>query len=303
MRRARGRRGVVWEEVSAVRVGGGGACWGAERHCGWLQTIARTGGVIIRESAFERGLEVTLCANLQRNGCTKAGGGDSEVLCMGRRGIFIGRGRGRDSKWNTIRADGQSHSHHTPQPSQSFVSTSLFRIHAFLQSPMSASDLEDDDSPPPTTPATHLTNRIYANTLSVQLHIDAAPGCGGIAWPAGDVRVCPLSSDYSIQLLSQVLAQYLARRYPHVLNDKIVLELGSGTGLVGLVAARLGATVFITDQMYVLVYDHPGLFVELLCLLLLRSHSINKSYAAEPIYACITNFQAITRYHEHQRQT
>jgi len=45
----------------------------------------------------------------------------------------------------------------------------------------------------------------------------------------------------------QVLANYISRRGPalHGLN---VLELGSGTGLVGLVAGCLGARVCITDQ-------------------------------------------------------
>lgn len=35
------------------------------------------------------------------------------------------------------------------------------------------------------------------------------------------------------------------------LKDKHVLELGSGTGLVGLAAAKLGARVWITDQAFV----------------------------------------------------
>ncbi|KAI9001146.1 putative methyltransferase-domain-containing protein [Trametes punicea] len=65
--------------------------------------------------------------------------------------------------------------------------------------------------------------------LTITLAVDASPGCGGIAWPAGEV-----------------LASYIARRGS--LQGKNVLELGSGTGLVGLVAAKLGARVCITDQ-------------------------------------------------------
>jgi len=67
-------------------------------------------------------------------------------------------------------------------------------------------------------------------TISLSLFVDARPGCGGITWPAGEV-----------------LANYISRRGPalHGLN---VLELGSGTGLVGLVAGCLGARVCITDQ-------------------------------------------------------
>ena len=46
----------------------------------------------------------------------------------------------------------------------------------------------------------------------------------------------------------QVLARYIARRGLGSLAGRNVLELGSGTGLVGLVAAHLGARVWITDQ-------------------------------------------------------
>ncbi|CAE6509838.1 unnamed protein product [Rhizoctonia solani] len=64
----------------------------------------------------------------------------------------------------------------------------------------------------------------------VKLVIDAGPGCGGIAWPAGEV-----------------LSRYLASRGS--LAEQRVIELGSGTGLVGLVAGLLGAEeVIITDQ-------------------------------------------------------
>ncbi|CDO74096.1 hypothetical protein BN946_scf185043.g146 [Trametes cinnabarina] len=65
--------------------------------------------------------------------------------------------------------------------------------------------------------------------ISIKLSVDASPGCGGIAWPAGEV-----------------LASYISRTAS--LDGKTVLELGSGTGLVGLVAGKLGARVCITDQ-------------------------------------------------------
>ncbi|KAG8716329.1 hypothetical protein FRC11_004096 [Ceratobasidium sp. 423] len=64
----------------------------------------------------------------------------------------------------------------------------------------------------------------------VKLMVDAGPGCGGIAWPAGEV-----------------LSRYLARGGS--LAGQRAIELGSGTGLVGLVAGLLGAEeVVITDQ-------------------------------------------------------
>lgn len=67
------------------------------------------------------------------------------------------------------------------------------------------------------------------DSIVITLAVDASPGCGGIAWPAGEV-----------------LASYIARRGS--LEGKYVLELGSGTGLVGLLAGVLGAHVCITDQ-------------------------------------------------------
>ncbi|QRV76637.1 phospholipase [Ceratobasidium sp. AG-Ba] len=64
----------------------------------------------------------------------------------------------------------------------------------------------------------------------VKLVVDAGPGCGGVAWPAGEV-----------------LSRYIARKGS--LEGRKVIELGSGTGLVGLVAGYLGAQeVVITDQ-------------------------------------------------------
>jgi hypothetical protein len=53
------------------------------------------------------------------------------------------------------------------------------------------------------TPSPHITNRIYDSAVSVQLLVDAAPGCGGVAWPAGDVR--PLLRTQSIQFNSVYL--------------------------------------------------------------------------------------------------
>jgi protein N-lysine methyltransferase METTL21A len=68
-------------------------------------------------------------------------------------------------------------------------------------------------------------------TCCIKLYSDASPGCGGIAWPAG-----------------QILASHLVKSGPTNIAGKKVIELGSGTGLVGLAAAKLGAKVWITDQ-------------------------------------------------------
>jgi len=67
--------------------------------------------------------------------------------------------------------------------------------------------------------------------IQITLKVDASPGCGGIAWPAGEV-----------------LANYLTIRGEGYCKGQTILELGSGTGLVGLVAAALGGDVWMTDQ-------------------------------------------------------
>ncbi|KAJ3936938.1 MAG: putative methyltransferase-domain-containing protein [Lentinula lateritia] len=68
--------------------------------------------------------------------------------------------------------------------------------------------------------------------ISISIRVDASPGCGGIVWPAG-----------------QILSNYLINKGSNFLQGKCVVELGSGTGLVGLIAAKLGASkVWITDQ-------------------------------------------------------
>ncbi|KAL7282076.1 hypothetical protein ACG7TL_003545 [Trametes sanguinea] len=99
--------------------------------------------------------------------------------------------------------------------------------------------------------------------IAIKLSVDASPGCGGIAWPAGEVSLPSFFLSVALacacshvlnkctvlcagECVSQVLASYISRRGS--LQGKNVLELGSGTGLVGLVAGKLGARVWITDQ-------------------------------------------------------
>lgn len=90
--------------------------------------------------------------------------------------------------------------------------------------------------PPTTTSDSETRLPIPYLDRDVTLKVDAGPGCGGIAWPAGEV-----------------LSRYIAYRHSHspqYLRGRIVLELGSGTGLVGIVAAMLESSteVWITDQ-------------------------------------------------------
>ncbi|WRT70527.1 uncharacterized protein IL334_007525 [Kwoniella shivajii] len=92
-------------------------------------------------------------------------------------------------------------------------------------------------SRPPTTVAEEETRvSIPGLEKKVILKIDAGPGCGGVAWAAGEV-----------------LSRYISYRYsidPTILRNKKVLELGSGTGLVGIVAGLLdpSSEVWVTDQ-------------------------------------------------------
>ncbi|CAE6359512.1 unnamed protein product [Rhizoctonia solani] len=90
--------------------------------------------------------------------------------------------------------------------------------------------LRDDTLIPPQAPTVvYQTIELSFPPLGrpVKLVVDAGPG---IAWPAGEV-----------------LSRYLARRGS--LAGQRVIELGSGTGLVGLVAGLLNAEeVVITDQ-------------------------------------------------------
>jgi len=100
--------------------------------------------------------------------------------------------------------------------------------HFFLAS----DDLDGSDLLLP-APAPSIRDRIVQINFEVPLHrtialslsVDPGPGCGGIAWPAGEV-----------------LATYIAKR-GSALDGQNVLELGSGTGLVGLVAGHLGARI------------------------------------------------------------
>ncbi|KAJ7067976.1 putative methyltransferase-domain-containing protein [Mycena amicta] len=72
---------------------------------------------------------------------------------------------------------------------------------------------------------------LHLESINIHLKLDPKSGCGGIAWPA-----------------AEVLCRYLARRGSTSLRGKTVLDLGSGTGLCGLLAAKLGATAYLTDQ-------------------------------------------------------
>ena len=87
-------------------------------------------------------------------------------------------------------------------------------------------------------------------SITISLAVDASPGCGGIAWPAGEVCLDLTNCRTLAPLYTQVLSRYIVKKGMAYIKDKTVLELGSGTGLVGLVAAKLGGKVWITDQAF-----------------------------------------------------
>ncbi|KAJ9120126.1 hypothetical protein QFC22_003024 [Naganishia vaughanmartiniae] len=95
-------------------------------------------------------------------------------------------------------------------------------------------------SRPSTTPESEIKIHVDGLDVPLKLAVDAGPGCGGITWPSGEV-----------------LTKYMAWRHSNDVNylkNRTVLELGSGTGLVGLAVGLLepSAKVYITDQKVLL---------------------------------------------------
>lgn len=73
---------------------------------------------------------------------------------------------------------------------------------------------EDGDASiaPPQNPTVHdqVVGRLFEageSTISVTLAVDAGPGCGGIAWPAGEV-----STDHGTRVLSSLMSDPLRGR-------------------------------------------------------------------------------------------
>lgn len=84
----------------------------------------------------------------------------------------------------------------------------------------------------------HVDTLTYEGLESpILLAQDSAGGCGGMKWEAADVLI-----DYFI---------WKHKETPELLDNKTVVELGAGTGLVGLAVAKLcrAKKVILTDQM------------------------------------------------------
>ncbi|ODN82736.1 hypothetical protein L202_01020 [Cryptococcus amylolentus CBS 6039] len=91
------------------------------------------------------------------------------------------------------------------------------------QLPLTAPLPSFEEYVPPRPAATggrqNLSVQVEGLGKDVQLVVDAAHGCGGVNWPAGEV-----------------MCRYLVYRHslePERLKGKKILELGSGTGLLG----------------------------------------------------------------------
>uniref|UniRef100_A0A4W3J6W0 Uncharacterized protein n=1 Tax=Callorhinchus milii TaxID=7868 RepID=A0A4W3J6W0_CALMI len=76
--------------------------------------------------------------------------------------------------------------------------------------------------------------RLCGHNLKIAITFDSSQGVSGIIWNAG-VVLCNYFEKEAIRF-----------------SGKKVIELGSGTGLVGILAALLGGEVTLTDQAYAL---------------------------------------------------
>eukprot|EP01062_Namystynia_karyoxenos_P051576 TRINITY_DN40596_c0_g1_i1.p1 TRINITY_DN40596_c0_g1~~TRINITY_DN40596_c0_g1_i1.p1 ORF type:complete len:307 (+),score=66.25 TRINITY_DN40596_c0_g1_i1:63-983(+) len=78
----------------------------------------------------------------------------------------------------------------------------------------------------------------------------AEGSCAGAAAAAGELRIAQNAAGIGTTVYTAAIAaaRYLEHRYgPRGMRGLRVLELGSGTGIVGLVAAALGGNVLLTD--------------------------------------------------------
>lgn len=86
-----------------------------------------------------------------------------------------------------------------------------------------------------------------AKSYPIYLNLDMSSGCGGKIWPAAEVLgayIASMPSRYAPDAQDLALAR-------HPWCGKSIVELGSGTGLIGFLVAKLGigCTTWITDQV------------------------------------------------------
>ncbi|KFA74596.1 hypothetical protein S40288_05803 [Stachybotrys chartarum IBT 40288] len=106
--------------------------------------------------------------------------------------------------------------------------------------PLDPTAISEDFTPLPVLKAAGDTRLDFDGQLQqpLKLREDVRTGCGGQTWPAG-----------------MVLGKHLLRYHREKLNDARILELGAGSGLVGLaVASACGpqGKLLLTDQLEML---------------------------------------------------
>ncbi|GAK63933.1 uncharacterized protein PAN0_004d2142 [Moesziomyces antarcticus] len=111
------------------------------------------------------------------------------------------------------------------------------------------------------------TDESEAGYWDVHLKLDMTTGCGGKIWPAAEVLGAYIAAKYSSPAAAagaqQQEQQEDFNNHGWDWRGKTVLELGSGTGLVGFLvhAMQLQAKVYVTDQdaMLALMRDNLAL--------------------------------------------
>jgi len=86
-----------------------------------------------------------------------------------------------------------------------------------------------------------------ARDYPIYLNLDMSSGCGGKIWPAAEMLgayIASMPSRYAPDASDLALER-------HPWRGKTIVELGSGTGLIGFLVAKLGigCTTWITDQI------------------------------------------------------
>ncbi|WFD42473.1 Protein-lysine N-methyltransferase efm6 [Malassezia psittaci] len=108
-----------------------------------------------------------------------------------------------------------------------------------------------DGKRPPVTTIEHsenlsptVRNEIYDDQpcFTILLTLNMKSGCGGTIWPAAEVLGAYIAS---------IMTRTNTSHSSHPWRGKTVVELGSGTGLIGFLVAKIGAgaTTWITDQV------------------------------------------------------
>lgn len=95
---------------------------------------------------------------------------------------------------------------------------------------------------PPPTPPSNTTPPANSNNKGKELYFNQISngelngiGTGAVVWPAANI-----------------LSKYIEKKYnENGLKNKRIIDIGSGTGFVGIICAALGGNVTLTDQLCV----------------------------------------------------